>query len=146
VRAGVLSLTSSADRAWVGAQLENGETVLIDGTTFDVLRTLPPADGQGSTAIFDAKGDFLLRMQRDALTIWERSRGEEVVKNFDLFRNAIGGAFVADGRLELTGRSIGLLDIPRDNRPTAEIVRDIECRVRLRVADGRLEPVKPTCR
>jgi hypothetical protein len=79
------------------------------------------------------------------LTIWERATGEELVFGFDMLQQLGNGRFLPDGRIELDRREPGLLDIPRDTRPIADIVRDIDCKVPLEVVGSRLQPRAPAC-
>ena len=50
-----------------------------------------------------------------------------------------------DGSIEINARGPGHIAIPRDTRPTAEIVRDIECRVPLEVVGSRIQARQPVC-
>ena len=79
------------------------------------------------------------------MTIWDRATGDALVWNLDLLREATSARFDEAGRLEVDTWEVGVLDIPRDRRPVADILRDIDCRVPLRVVDGRLGPATPTC-
>ena len=85
----------------------------------------------------------MLRSSRGALSIWERETGDELVFGFDVLREPGGGRFLPDGRIETNRRYPGVLDIPRDARPIAEILADIDCRVPLAVVGSRLEPAVP---
>jgi hypothetical protein len=80
------------------------------------------------------------------VSIWDRASGENILFNVDLLHGIVGGAFLPDGRLGVAGREVGVLDLARDARPPAEIVRDIDCRVPLRVNAGRLEPAATNCK
>jgi hypothetical protein len=60
-------------------------------------------------------------------------------------RELTNARFLPDGRIEINAREPGLLDIPRDTRPSAEIVRDIACKVPLQVVDSRIEPSPTVC-
>jgi len=97
-------------------------------------------------ASFDATGDLLLRMTRGGhMSIWDRATGENLVSAFDLLRNLANARFLPDGRIEATARNPGLLDLPRETRPIAELIREIDCRVPLQVTGSRLEPATPAC-
>jgi hypothetical protein len=63
-----------------------------------------------------------------------------------MLRDLSNGRFLPDGRIELDRRQPGLLDIPRDTRPLADILRDIDCKVPLEVVGSRIQPHEPTCR
>jgi hypothetical protein len=80
-----------------------------------------------------------------AMTIWDRSTGDELVFGLDLMQDVANGRFLPDGRIELNRRVPGLLDIPRDTRPVAEILKEIDCRVPLKVVGSRIEPRTPNC-
>jgi hypothetical protein len=136
----------SPDRRWLAVQLEQGATAIVDAHTGEVARTLETGDSFGGVTTFDATGELLLRPSRDAMTIWDRATGENLVFGLDLLRYMQNARWLPDGRIEADGDSPGLLDIPRDARPTAEIVRDIACRVPLKVVQSRLEPATPDCK
>jgi hypothetical protein len=138
-------LVPSWDGRWLAAQLATGATAIIDAQRWEVVRTLPPADNYGAAPTFDATGELLLRTSRQALSIWERATGEELVFGFDLMRELSNARFLPDGRIEINTRQPGLLDIPRDTRPSAEIVRNIACKVPLKVVDSRIEPSTTSC-
>ncbi|NVB83771.1 MAG: serine/threonine-protein kinase PknK [Kofleriaceae bacterium] len=139
----IASLSSSWNSRWVAAQLRNGQSVIIDADSWEIARTLAASDNFGGAPNFDATGDLVLRSSRGALTIWERETGDELVFGFDVLREPGGGRFLPDGRIETNRRSPGVLDIPRDARPIAEILADIDCRVPLKVVGSRLEPAVP---
>ncbi|MGE5183808.1 MAG: protein kinase domain-containing protein [Acidobacteriota bacterium] len=145
-RGRVVYLVATDDRRWLAAQLEHGDTAILDATTGKLERMLEPADSSGATATFDAGGDLLLRASRDAITIWDRASGEDLVFGLDLLRYMQNARFLPDGRIETGGMAPGLLDIPRDTRPKEQIVRDIACRVPFVVDGGRLEPRAPECK
>jgi hypothetical protein len=48
-------------------------------------------------------------------------------------------------RIETVGDRLGLIDIPRESRPVAEILADIACRVPLRVTGSRLDAAPTQC-
>ena len=52
----------------------------------------------------------------------------------------------ADGRIEIGGHDVGVIDIPRETRPVSEILRAIACRVPLKIVGSRLEPTTPDCK
>jgi len=133
-------LTPSEDGRWAVAQLGNGGTVILDGATGDPVRTFATGDSVGLASILDPTGELVLRPSRGALTVWERATGDELIWSLDLMKIAVSARFTADGRLELGGFKIGLLDLPRDTRPVAQILHDIECKVPFKVVGSRLEP------
>jgi len=135
----------SRDGRWLAVALGNGVTALVDGTTGALVRLLEQTDAQGPAPAFDATGDLMLRAGRGALAIWDRASGDILVWNIDLLRDGAGGRFLDDGRIELDGWGVGILEIPRDARPAAAILHDIACKVPLRVVDGRLGPATPSC-
>jgi tRNA A-37 threonylcarbamoyl transferase component Bud32 len=139
------ALVPSWDGRWLAVQLGSGATSIVDTRTWQVVRTLPAADNYGAAPSFDASGELLLRTSRQALSIWERATGEELVFGFDLMRELSNARFLADGRIEINTREPGLLDIPRDIRPISEILRDIDCKVPLKVVDSRIEPSTTAC-
>ncbi len=138
-------IVPSWDGRWVAVNLATGATAIVDAQTWQIARKLPPADNFGSAPTFDASGDLLLRASRNALAIWDRATGEELVFGLDLLQDLSNGRFLADGRIELDRREPGLLDIPRDTRPIAQILRDIDCKVPLVVVGSRIEPRTPRC-
>jgi tRNA A-37 threonylcarbamoyl transferase component Bud32 len=142
----VTFLVASNDRRWLAVQLVRGDTVIVDTASGEVARTLEAADSYGAAATFDPSGDLLLRTTRGATTIWDRATGEDLVFGLDLLRYIQNAHALPDGRIETGGAGVGLLDIPRDTRPTAEIVQDIACRVPLKVNQSRLEPTTPACK
>ncbi len=142
----VQHVVASSDGRWLAVQLEKGQTALVDARSGQLVRMLEGADDFGAAATFDAAGDLMLRATRDAMTIWDRASGEDLVYGLDLLRYAQNARFLPDGRIETGAEGPGLLDIPRDARPTAEIVRDIACRVPLKVVQSRLEPATPDCK
>ena len=141
----VAHLVASADRRWLAATLVDGGTVIVDGTTGAVTRRMEPADALLTAANLDATGDLLIRPGRGTMTVWDRASGETLVFALDLLADMTNAVWSPDGRLEVTGRKIGVLDIARETRPAAAIVRDIACRVPLAVRDGKLEPATPEC-
>ncbi len=141
----ISSLVTSWDRRWLAAQLASGATALIDTRTWQVVRTLPPADNYGAAPTFDASGELMLRTSRQALSIWDATTGEELVFGFDLMRDIVNARFLPDGSVEINARAPGHIAIVRDTRPTAEIVRDIECKVPLEVVGSRIQARQPTC-
>ncbi len=140
------SLVTSADRRWVVAQLGDGGTVVLDGASGEPVRTFAPADADSGAAILDPTGDLVIRPSRGAMTVWERATGDELVWNLDLMKPAVVSQVLADGRIEIDGYVIGVLDIPRDTRPAAELLHDLDCRVPIQVVGSRLEPSRTVCR
>ncbi|HEY5928265.1 MAG TPA: hypothetical protein VIV11_41540, partial [Kofleriaceae bacterium] len=138
-------MVSSPDGRWLAVHLATGATTIVDTRTWQITRTMAPADNYGAAPTFDASGDLLLRSSRNALAIWDRATGEELVHGLDLLQNLNNGRFLPDGRIEMNRRQPGLLDIPRDTRPIAQILRDIDCKVPLKVVGSRIEPHIPTC-
>jgi len=141
----VVDLVPSSDGRWLAVSIATGATSIIDTQAWKVVRTLAPADNFGAAPTFDATGSLLLRSSRNALSILDRATGEELVFGIDLLRDVANGRFLPDGRIELNRRQPGLLDIPRDTRPIDQIVRDIDCKVPLKVVGSRIEPQIPTC-
>ncbi len=141
----IVIVVVSADGKWLGAMLASGATAILDSRTLEVTRTLPPADPGSYTAAFDATGDLFVRISRGALVISDRVSGDDIIRNLDLLTGGYTALFRPDGRLEIAGRSTGLLDVGRDTRPVGQILADIACRVPLRVSDGRLESAKVQC-
>ncbi|MDB4953373.1 MAG: serine/threonine protein kinase with repeat [Myxococcales bacterium] len=138
-------LITSPDHRWMAAQLMSGTTAIIDTQTWEIVRQLEAADTYGAAPSFDSTGELLLRTSRNALTIWDRSTGELLVFGFDLLHNLANARFLPDGQIETNTQSPGLINIPRDTRPLAEIIRDIECRVPRKVTNSRIEPATTTC-
>jgi hypothetical protein len=143
VGAPVNGFSSSDDHRWVAVQLANGAAALVDAQAWTVQRTLAPGDANGDFPVFDPKGDLLLRANHYSLTIWDPASGEELVSGLDLLADIGGGRFLPDGRLEINSRRPSLLDIPRDDRPIADILTDIACHVPLKVVGSRIEPSVP---
>jgi hypothetical protein len=139
----VAYLTASGDRRWLAATLVDGGTVIVDGTTGTLARRLEPADALLTAATLDHAGDLMIRPGRGTMTVWDRASGEALVFALDLLADMTNAVWSPDGKLEVTGRKIGLLDIPRETRPAAAIARDIACKVPLAVRDGKLEPATP---
>ena len=110
-----------------------------------IVRKFEPVESYGVAAMLDATGDLLMRTSRGTLTIWKRSTGDNLVWNLEFLRGAFGAAFLPDGRIETNGERLGLIDIPRDTRPVADILADIACRVPLRVTGSRLDAAPTTC-
>ncbi|MBA3460475.1 MAG: hypothetical protein H0T46_10970, partial [Deltaproteobacteria bacterium] len=142
---GVQYLHASADRRFVSAHLENGATLILDGASGEIVRRFEPVESYGVAAVLDGTGDLVLRTSRGTLTVWERTTGDNLVWNLEFLRGAFGAAFTADGRIETVGDKLGLIDIPRDSRPIADILADIECRVPLRVTGSRLDAAPASC-
>jgi tRNA A-37 threonylcarbamoyl transferase component Bud32 len=138
-------MTTSGDRKWIAATLVDGGTAILDGATGKLARQLEPADALITAATLDATGELLIRPGRGTQTIWDRASGEALVFDLDLLADMMNATWSEDGRIEVTGRQIGILDIPRDRRPVDEIVREIACNVPLRVKDGKIEPHTPDC-
>ncbi|MBA3394434.1 MAG: hypothetical protein H0T89_17445, partial [Deltaproteobacteria bacterium] len=145
VGARVTFLVASGDRRWLAATLVDGTTAILDGETGALVRRLEPADALVTAAVLDHHGDLLIRSGRGTMTVWDRATGEVLVFALDLLGDMTGAAWSQDGRIELAGRQIGILDIKRDVRPAAAIVEDIACRVAVRVREGKLEPAPPAC-
>jgi hypothetical protein len=101
---------------------------------------MEPADALVTAASLDETGDLVIRPGRGTMTIWDRASGEALLFDLDLLVDQQNAVWSADGRIEVTGRQIGTLDIPRERRPAAAILADIACKVPLRVRDGKLEP------
>ncbi|MEP6861583.1 MAG: serine/threonine-protein kinase [Deltaproteobacteria bacterium] len=138
-------LIPSADGRWVAAQLGDGGTVVLDGTTGEISRAFPPADANGVASVIDPTGELVIRPSRGAMTMWERATGDELVWNLDLMKPAATALIRANGQIVVDGYVIGVLDIARDTRPAAQLLHDLDCRVPLRVAGSRLEPTTTTC-
>jgi len=139
-------LAPSADGRWVAAQCGDGGTVILDGTTGEIARTFAPADSNGVASTLDPTGELVIRPSRGTMTVWERGTGDELVWNVDLMRPAVAAQVLADGRIEIDGYVVGVLDIPRDTRPAPQLLHDLDCRVPLRVVGSRLEPSDRACR
>ena len=120
-------------------------TALLDAATGDLQRQLEPVESYGIAAVLDGPGDLVVRTSHGAPTVWERATGDNLLWNLDLIRGAFGAVFASDGRLELMGGQLGLVDIPRETRPVADILREIACRVPLRVTGSRLESAPVDC-
>ncbi|MDX2093571.1 MAG: protein kinase [Kofleriaceae bacterium] len=135
----------SGDLRYVAAHLGDGSTAVLDGVTGALERQLEPVESYGVAAALDKPGDLIVRTSRGTLTVWERTTGDNLLWTFDLLREGFGAAFAPDGRIEVMGSSSALLDIPRETRPVAEILRSIDCRVPLRVTGSRLEPAPVRC-
>jgi tRNA A-37 threonylcarbamoyl transferase component Bud32 len=143
--AGAQYLTLSADQRFLAAHLASGATALLDAATGELQRQLEPVESYGIAAVLDGPGDLVVRTSRGVPTVWERTTGDLLLWNLDLMRGAMGAVFTSDGRLELMGGQLGLVDIPRETRPVADILREIACRVPLRVTGSRLEPAPVDC-
>ena len=139
-------MSASGDGTVVSAHLEGGATLLLDGATGEISRRLEPVESFGVAAILDRTGDLVVRTSRGTLTVWERQTGDNLVWNLEFLRGSFAAAFTDDGKIEIVGERLGVIDIPRDTRPVAEILRSIECRVPLRVAGSRLEAAPVHCR
>jgi tRNA A-37 threonylcarbamoyl transferase component Bud32 len=139
------ALTTSDDARWLAAQLQSGATAIIDTSTWQIVRKLPVGDNYGAAATFDAHGELIVRASHGAMSLWDAATGENLVFGFDVMRNLANARFLPDGRLEVDARSPGLVDLPRDTRPAAEVLAEIACRVPLAVQGGRLEPATPVC-
>ncbi|HET9991247.1 MAG TPA: hypothetical protein VFQ65_22105, partial [Kofleriaceae bacterium] len=139
-------LNPSADGRWLAAQLGDGGTVILDGTTGEVARSFAPADANGVASVLDPTGELVVRPSRGTMTLWERATGDELVWNLDLMKPAATASMLADGRIVVDGYIIGVLDIARDTRPAAQLLHDLDCRVPLRVVGSRLEPTTEACR
>jgi hypothetical protein len=133
-------LTASSDGRWVVAQLGNGGTSVLDGETGEVTRIFATADSIGAASVLDPSGELVLRPSRGAISIWERATGDELIWSLDLIRPAVVARMTQAGQIELDGYVTGLLDLPRDTRPVARIIHDIDCRIPFRVVGSRLEP------
>lgn len=142
---GTQFLSASADRRFASAHLDDGTTLILDGTTGEIVRHFEPVESFGVAAVLDATGDLMLRTSRGAMTLWERATGDNLVWNLEFLKGVYGAAFLRDGRIETVGERPGLLDIPRDSRPARDILADIECRVPLRVSGSRLDAAPTTC-
>jgi tRNA A-37 threonylcarbamoyl transferase component Bud32 len=138
----VTGLDASPDGRWVLATLNRGDAIVIDATAATIARKLTAGETFGGIATFDATGDFVLRLVRSAITVTERDTGVDVLFNVDLMHNAQAARGLADGRIELSGATPVLIDIPRDDRPAAAVIHGIECRVPLHVVDASLAPVE----
>jgi tRNA A-37 threonylcarbamoyl transferase component Bud32 len=139
-------LTVSGNLRYVAAHLSDGSTAILDGTNGTLERRLEPVESYGVAAVLDNPGDLVVRTSRGTLTVWERTTGDNLLWNFELLRGGFGATFTADGRLEVMGSQFGLVDIPRETRSAAEILREIACRVPLRVTGSRLEPATVDCK
>jgi hypothetical protein len=140
-----LYLTASRDGRWLAASLQNGATAILDGATGALVRQLEPSDATASGATFDAGGDLILRPGRGAMQVYDRASGDALIWNLDLLGESLSARFDDQGRIEVDTWEVGLLDIPIDRRPVAELLRDLDCKVPLRVVDARLGPAVPSC-
>ncbi|MFT3694724.1 MAG: protein kinase [Kofleriaceae bacterium] len=138
-------LVPSADRKWVVAQQSSGGTIVIDGATGEPTRTFAPADALGAAATIDPTGELVIRPSRGLMTLWERATGDELVYSLDLLKTGVAAQVLADGRIELDGLRVGVLDIARDTRPVAALLSEIACHVPLKVVGSRLEPSATDC-
>ena len=111
----------------------------------ELMAKLPPADNYGASPTFDATGELMMRTSRQSVAIWDATTGDELVFGLDLLEDALNGRILPDGRLEIAQREPALVDIPRDTRPAAALVRDIDCKVPLEVVGSRIQPRTPTC-
>jgi len=139
------AIVPSWDSRWLAVLDAAGGTSIVDTQTWKVARTLPPADNYGTFPSFDRTGELLLRTSRQSISIWDATTGDELVFGLDILDDTLNARFLPDGRLEIAQREPALVDIPRETRPTAEIVRDIECKVPLEVVGSRIQPKTPTC-
>jgi hypothetical protein len=139
------ALAASGDGRWVSAHLSNGATLILDAKTGAIDRELEPVETYGVAAVMDATGELIVRTSRGTLTIWERTTGDNLVWNLEFLRGSYGAAFDSEGRLEVAGQQLGVLDIARETRPVAAILGEIECRVPLRVEGSRLESAPVRC-
>jgi hypothetical protein len=141
----IAGIEPSPDGRWLAVQLEPGDTAIVDAASGALVRSLEAVESDAAP-VLDSTSDLLLRQTREGLTVWDRTSGEDLVFHLDLLRGAMGGRFLPDGRIETGGQFPGLLDIPLDTRPAADIIDDIACRVPLAVAQNRLEPSAPACK
>jgi tRNA A-37 threonylcarbamoyl transferase component Bud32 len=139
-------LTASADGKWAAAHRKGGGTAIIDATAGELARLLEPVESYGVAAMLDATGDLVIRTSRGTLTVWDRASGDSLIWNLEFLRGAASAAFNSDGKLETVGEHLGLVDIPRETRPVAEILHAIACRVPLRVSGSRLESAPVDCK
>ena len=142
---GVELLATSGDGRWVAAQIEGGATVLLDGRTGAIDRTLESVESFGVAAILDRAGDLVVRTSRGTLTVWERTTGDNLLWALEFLQGSYVATFADDGRIEIAGQRLGLIDIPRETRPVADILATIACRVPLRVAGSRLASAPVVC-
>ena len=146
----VAFLSTSRDRRWAAVQLATGGTLIVDGATGAIARTLAPADSTGVASVLDATGDLVIRPSAGFLTVWERATGDNLVFKLEMLRSVAASdplvaVWGADGRIEIGGHDVGVLDIPRETRPVPELLRAIACRVPLKIVGSRLEPTAPEC-
>ncbi len=147
----VAFISTSRDRRWAAVQLGTGGTLIVDGTTGAIARTLAPADSTGVAAVLDATGDLVIRPSAGFLTVWDRATGDNLVFKLEMLRSMSAADLMVavwgpDGRIEVDGHDIGVIDIPRETRPAPEILRAIACRVPLKIVGSRLEPTTPDCK
>ncbi|MEO8704935.1 MAG: protein kinase, partial [Kofleriaceae bacterium] len=143
--AAVFALAATRDGRWVAAQLQNGATAIFDGATGALVRQLEPSDATGGGATFDLDGDLVIRPGRGSIQIYDRASGDPLIWSLDLLAESIAARFDDQGRIEVNTWEVGLLDIPIDRRPVADLIHDIDCKVPLRVVDARLGPAIPVC-
>ncbi len=134
----------SIEASSISAHLQTGATVILDAATGAIDRRFEPVENYGMAAILDETGELVARTSRGTLTIWERATGDNLLWNLEFLRGSYTAAF-AKGRLEIAGERVGVIDLPADNRPVADILREIGCRVPLRVAGSRLESAPVEC-
>ena len=142
---GAQFLSTSGDGRYVSAQLESGATMILDGTTAEIVRRFEPVEAYGVAAMLDPTGDLVLRTSRGTLTVWERTTGDNLVWNLEFLHGQFGAVFTPDGRIETMGDRLGLIDIPRETRPVPALLAEIACRVPLRVTGSRLESAPIVC-
>lgn len=138
------SMVTSADGRWVSAHLQSGATVILEAATGAIDRRFEPVENYGMAAVLDETGDLVVRTSRGTLTIWERGTGDNLLWNLEFLRGGFSAAF-SRGRLEIVGALVGVIDLPSDARPVSDILREIGCRVPLRVAGSRLESAPVEC-
>ncbi len=142
----VTAIVTSPDGRVAGAQLASGELAIIDAASVTMTRLLAASDSGPTWPSFDATGELVARTGHAGLTIWEPATGRNLVFDLDLFHDVMAGRFLPDGRIEVTASVIGVLDLPFNPRPVADIVRDIRCRVPLAVGpSGQLVPARAVC-
>ena len=140
------SIATSPDRRWAALQLESGATMIVDTTTVTIAQRLAGNDTSSVAPSFDETGELVIRPLGGIVTIWDRATGLPLVSNLDLLPRQNGDfVFGAGDRLELQGEVNGVIDLPRDTRPVADLLRDLECRVPLAIVDGRPQPSTPRC-
>jgi hypothetical protein len=142
----ITALRSSQGHRWAVVSSDRPGLLVVDTETLQTRGEAPFAAVRNSVGV-SADGAFLIVEVDNKLVIWDVDDAR-LLLNSDLFTDQVQDiSWVTDRTLELVvahGREE--LDLVVDQRPPAELLRDLDCHVPFKVVEARLVLAEPVCR